>query len=324
MDREEILYYLTEPDCDEELFQKSDAVRKRFCGEYVHIRGIIEFSNHCCRNCLYCGLRRDNASLKRYRMEEDDIIRCALEVAAQGIRTIVLQSGDDFHFTQSALCRIIERVKDSTDMAVTLSVGERPSEDYRAFKLAGADRYLIKYETASGTLYGKLHPHQTLAERLRILSYLRELGFQVGAGNIVGLPGQSMEDLCSDILLLKDLDPDMASVSLFIPQHDTPLARVPKGDVSLTLRVLALTRIVTQNTHMPVTTALATADPESGLLRGLKAGADVIMPDFTPDDYRKDYTIYDNKIRITPEISKKMIRRAGRNVASDRGDSLKY
>lgn len=240
MDRDEILYYLKTSDTGEELFQKADEVRKKHCGDEVHIRGIIEFSNHCCRNCLYCGLRKNNGNLNRYRIKEDEIVSLALYIASLGVKTIVLQSGDDFFYTQSMICRIIERIKEHADVAITLSVGERPFEDHRAFKLAGADRYLLKHETANEELYKKLHPHQSLRIRLEILEYLRKTGYQIGAGNIVGLPGQTMDDLCADILLLKELDADMSSVGLFISQRDTPLSQFLRGDLSLALRVLAL------------------------------------------------------------------------------------
>lgn len=323
MTKDEILYYLNGPDNDDELFRRSDLIRRKYCGDDVHVRGIIEFSNHCVRNCLYCGLRRDNGAVTRYRMEEDEIVDTALRIASYGVRTIVLQSGDDFFYTRSMLCHIVERIKDSADVAVTLSIGERPFDDYRALKAAGADRYLLKHETANEELYRRLHPHQTLKQRLGILEFLRGIGYQIGAGNIVGLPGQTAEDLCADIMLLGDLSPDMASVGLFIPQHDTPIATALQGTVPSALRVLALARIATGNSHMPVTTALATADPDMGLIRGLRAGANVIMPDFTPDRYRKDYTIYDDKTQITLEAACGAIKGEQRHVAEDRGDSLK-
>ena len=323
MERDEILFYLKTSNQDKELFLRADEVRKKHCGDKVHIRGIIEFSNHCCRDCLYCGLRRKNRHLNRYRMDEDEIVGLATHIASCGVKTIVLQSGDDFYYSQSMLCRIIARIKESADVAVTLSVGERPFEDYKAFRLAGADRYLLKHETANEELYTKLHPNQSLKNRLNILEYLKETGYQIGAGNIVGLPGQGMKDLCEDILLVKSLDADMASAGLFIPQKETPLSKHPRGSLPLSLKVIALVRILTKNSHMPVTTAIATADPENGLLMGLKAGANVIMPDFTPPEYRKDYTIYDNKAHITLERTKEVIRQANRCVASNKGNSLK-
>ncbi len=323
MNREDILYFLKHPDQDGELFDMADTVRKDQCGDDVHIRGIIEFSNHCLRNCQYCGLRRDNANLIRFRMEASEIIESARQIASSGIRTIVLQSGDDFYYTRAMVCRLIEQIKENYEVALTLSLGERPIEDYRAFRLAGADRYLLKHETANKEMYGRLHPGQNLKKRLQILEFLRSIGYQIGSGNIVGLPGQTIEDLCDDILLLTNLDPDMLSVGLFTPQKDTPLSGIPRGDIFMALRVLALARINTQNALIPVTTAIVSADPEVGLIRGLKAGANVIMPDCTPDPYRKNYVIYDNKTQITLGKAKEAIRITGRNIAISRGDSFK-
>lgn len=324
MDRDEVLYHLSSAGIEEELLRDAGDIRKKYCGDEVHIRGIIEFSNYCCRNCLYCGLRRDNKNLKRYRMGEDKIVQIAIHVASQGVKTIVLQSGDDLYYTQSMLCRIISQIKEKADVAITLSIGERPFDDYRAFKLAGADRYLLKHETASEELYKKLHPYQSLKNRLNILEYLGKTGYQIGVGNIVGLPGQSTEDLWKDILLFKELDPDMASVGPFIPQKETPLSGFPQGDFLLALKMLALTRIVTKSSHIPASTALATVAPENGLLMGLNAGANVIMPDFTPLPYRKNYTIYDNKAHITLQSAKEAILEAKRRVSSHKGDSLKH
>jgi len=222
MDRDEILYYLKTSDENRELFKKSDEIRRIYCGSKVHIRGIIAFSNHCCRNCLYCGLQRENRVLNRYRMDENEIVGLAIHISSCGVKTVVLQSGDDVYYSQPMLCRIIARIKESVDVAVTLSIGERPFEDYEAFRLAGADRYLLKHETAHAELYKKLHPAQSLKDKINILEYLKKTGYQIGSGNIVGLPGQGMEDLCEDILLLKDLDTDMASVGLFMPQKEPP------------------------------------------------------------------------------------------------------
>lgn len=323
MDREKVLNFLKGVGGDDDLFQAADRVRKSRCGDDVHMRGIIEFSSYCCRNCLYCGLRRDNTSLPRFRMEEDEIVRRAREIASFGVRTIVLQSGDDFHYTRAGICRIIERIRQNDDVAVTLSLGERPYDDYRDFRAAGADRYLLKHETGNGELYRRLHPGRTLEERIRRLYFLRETGYQIGAGNIVGLPGQTYEDLCDDISLLEKMDPDMLSIGLFIPQHDTPLSNYPHGDLPTALRTLALARIVTRDSHMPVTTAIATADPRRGLVRGLLAGANVIMPDFTPTLYRERYAIYDGKAQIMLERAKEAVCETGRRISENRGDSLK-
>ncbi len=323
MKKDEILWYLETPSDETGLFEQSDKVRSTYCGQTVHIRGIIEFSNHCVRNCLYCGLRHNNAYLSRYRIEADEIIALAHSIVLSGIKTIVLQSGDDFHYSQATMCRIISTIKEKTSAAITLSVGERPFEDYLAFKEAGADRYLLKHETANETLYEKLHPRQSLKNRLAALEYLRKIGFQIGTGNIVGLPGQTLDDLCADILLMQDMDPDMASVGVFIPQKQTPLAELSQGNTLLSLKIIALTRIVTKNSHIPITTALATAEPKEGLVKGLKAGANVIMPNFTPPSYRKDYNIYDNKAHIDLKKTKSAILEANRIIATDQGNSYK-
>ncbi|HDR14390.1 MAG TPA: radical SAM protein, partial [Desulfobacteraceae bacterium] len=202
MERDEVTSFLEQPGRDPELFKLADEVRSLWCGEDVQLRGIIEFSNHCCRNCVYCGLRRANTELDRFRMGPEEIVNLAAEIAGLGIGTIVLQSGDDFAYDRSTLCRVVKHIKRENNVAVTLSVGERPFDDYRAFRDAGADRYLLKHETASPELYARLHPGQSLKERLGILRFLRRLGYQTGAGSIVGLPGQTVEDLCDDVLLL--------------------------------------------------------------------------------------------------------------------------
>lgn len=324
MNKEEILYFLSANGVEDKLFHKADEVRRKHCGDEVHIRGIIEFSNYCCRNCLYCGLRQENRRVSRYRMTADEIINLAGEMAWCGVKTLVLQSGDDFGVTQEMLSIVIRGIKRvNPEIAITLSVGERSFDDYKAWKDAGADRYLLKHETANPGLYHKLHPGQSLRKRLEILEYLKELGYQVGAGNIVGLPGQTLDDLVEDILLMKRLEVDMAGVGPFIPQRDTPLKNYPHGELNLSLKVLALTRIATRDAHLPATTALATLNPEEGQVLGLKAGANVIMPDFTPEDHRKDYVIYDDKARVSLEKAQRLILEAGRRISSTRGDSLK-
>jgi len=321
--KNEILSCLEDDRAEGELFKKADKIRKKYCGDEVHIRGIIEFSNYCSRNCLYCGLRRENRNVRRYRIKKEEVVDLALKIASLGIKTLVLQSGDDLCYPRDSICEIISGIKKNADIAITLSIGERPFEDYKAFKEAGADRYLLKQETSDFSLYAKLHPGQNLKKRLKILEYLKRLGYQIGAGNIVGLPAQTLKNLADDILLLKELDVDMAGIGPFIPHKDTPLKNFPPGDLNLTLRVLALARILTKNSHLPATTALATLDPREGQLLGLKAGCNVIMPDFTPEYYRKNYTIYDHKIRIDLERAKTVISRAGRKISSDKGDSLK-
>ncbi|TES89831.1 MAG: [FeFe] hydrogenase H-cluster radical SAM maturase HydE [Candidatus Cloacimonadota bacterium] len=319
--KEEILQALKEN--NEKIFERADETRKVFCKDEVHIRGIIAFSNYCCRSCLYCGLRKENKQIFRYRMKPEEIVKVACEIIQNGVKTVVLQSGDDFGFSRKTLVEIINKIKKGNNVAITLSVGEKPFDDYKAFREAGADRFLLKHETSNQSLYGKLHPGQSLKERLKSLEYMKKLGYQIGAGNIIGLPGQSIDDLVNDILFLKEFDVDMAGIGPFIPQKDTPLGNYPAGDLNLTLKFLALGRIVTKNIHLPATTALGTLNPREGQLLGFKAGCNVIMPDFTPEDYRRKYVIYDNKVPVTLKKAKKIIIEAGRKVARDRGDSLK-
>lgn len=323
MNKKEIIECLREK-YPKGLFEKADSVRREFCGEEVHIRGIIEFSNYCCRSCVYCGLRQENKKVSRYRMSAEEIIKLANEISQYGVKTIVLQSGDDLGFSQKILSDVIDKIKRKhPEIAITLSIGEREFDDYKAFKDAGADRYLLKHETANPGLYTNLHPGQTLKKRIEILECLRKLGYQIGAGNIVGLPEQTLQDLADDILFLRDLDVDMAGIGPFIPQKNTPLRDFPCGSLELTLKVLALTRIVTKNIHLPATTALATLDFKNGQILGLSAGCNVLMPDFTPEYYRENYVIYDNKARVNLEKAKEVILKAGRSVSKNRGDSLK-
>lgn len=314
MKREEIIEILKFAPLSE-LQEEADKVRKLYCGEDVYIRGIIEFSNYCHNDCLYCGLRKSNKYARRYRMSKQEIVDLAREIIDLGVGTIVLQSGDDFYYTTPDICSIIEEIKAYKDsVAVTLSIGERPLSDYYAFKQVGADRYLIKHETANPELYAKLHPGQSFERRIAILKYLKEIGYEIGPGNIVGLPGQTIEDLADDILLLGELGADMAGIGPFIPQKDTPLAKHKSPDLELVLRVLAVTRIVMNKINLPATTAVATLDPENGQVLALKFGANVLMPDFSPGKYRGDYRIYDNKKRVTLSEAEKVISAANRKI----------
>jgi biotin synthase len=234
----EFLLSAEDPEEDEALFQTADRVRQEKVGNEIHLRGIVEFSNICVQNCLYCGLRRDNRRLRRYRMTPGEIFDSARDAMERGLKTVVLQSGEDPWFTQDRLSGLIRRIKEETDLAITLSVGERPAEDYRAWKRAGADRYLLKQETASPALFARLRPGRTLSERLDSLRALKELGYEVGSGNMVGLPGQTAKDLVSDIQLFKELDFDMIGIGPFIPHPSTPLAD-PPGDLHRSVKILA-------------------------------------------------------------------------------------
>lgn len=295
MTKKEIKDYLTSKS-SRDLFRIADRIRKDYCTDKVFIRGIIEFSNFCARNCLYCGLRRDNNFLKRYRMPKEKILKAAYTIAKKGIKTIILQSGDDFYYTRKDICDIIANIKkNSPDTAVTLSIGERDMRDYKAFREYGADRYLLKHETINSKLYRLLHPGQSLTKRLKILDYLKKNNYRVGTGSIVGLPFQTTEDLVKDILFFKNFRPHMLGIGPFIPQNNTPLKDYKSPSLSLVLKFLALTRIITKTPYIPATTALATLSKDKGLEKGLESGCNVIMINFTPDMYKRNYVIYNNK-----------------------------
>jgi biotin synthase len=302
LNRKEIIQLLSLPaKYSPELFSAANKVRKEQVGDEIFLRGIIEFSNHCERNCLYCGLRKGNANLSRYRMSEDEIIATTEQIKNTGVPTVVLQSGEDSFYSQDIICRLIDRIRKETDLIITLSIGERALNDYKAFQQAGANRYLLKHETASLELYRYLRPGCEWEYRLQCLRRLKELGFETGTGNMVGLPGQTPEILADDLLVMKLLDADMLGIGPFIAHPDTPLAGIGNDDLELTLRVLALVRLITRNTNIPATTALATLHPQGRLL-ALQAGANVVMPDFTPEIYKTRYDIYPGRTDVGPAV----------------------
>jgi biotin synthase len=310
------------------LYQRADEVRKKYCGDEVHLRGIIEFSNNCEQDCPYCGLRLSNSRLERYRMNDNEIIVTAEHINKAGIKTIVLQSGEDFEYTRSFITELITSIKNKLNVAITLSLGERDFGDYDEWKKAGADRYLLKHETAKPDLYEKIHQKQKLEERLGHLKYLKSIGFQTGSGNIIGLPGQTLEDIADDLILCKELDIDMASISPFIPSPDTPFKNVARANLELTLKAMAVGRIFLKDVHIPATTALGTLD-ELGREKGLQVGANVIMPNYTPNPYRQNYQIYPDKKCISDDplacgsCLTLMIQSLGRKVGTTKGHSLK-
>ena len=306
-----------------DLLADADAARRQHCGDAVHLRGVIEFSNACDCNCAYCGLRRENIALPRYTMGADDILRVAAEAERHGVRTLVLQSGESDACSADQLAEVNRGLKDRLDLAVTLCVGTKPPEFYRTWRQAGADRYLIKHETANPALYEKLRPDSRLRERLGALGHLRMLGYQIGGGDMIGLPGQTPGDLADDILLTRDLDVDMAAFGPFVPHPKTPLADVPAGAIELSLRVVAMARLLLGPVHIPATTAFDAIAPD-GRERALRAGANVIMANLTPRRYRKLYSIYPSD-RAADSITraKAILARCDRPPAKDRGDSLK-
>ncbi|MCE5197466.1 MAG: [FeFe] hydrogenase H-cluster radical SAM maturase HydE [Armatimonadota bacterium] len=328
--RDDIVYLLkldNESDVSR-LLNAGDSVRKACCGDAVQIRALIEFSNVCARHCNYCGLRAPNTKIDRYRMSPDEIVDLAVYLNGKGLKTVVLQSGEDPHYTADMIADVVKRIKAQADTAVTLCVGERPYDDYKLWKEAGADRYLLRHEAANRELYKQLHPDSDYDNRMRCLRWLRELGYQVGAGCMVGCPGQTVEHLADDIEFFRDFQPDMAGIGPFIAHPDTPFHDTDCGTVEMTLKMVALARIVTRNALLPATTAIGSIS-ELGREMALQAGADVVMPNYTPLKYRERYEIYPNKRCISedPEQCHSCMRlriiSTGRTVSTDHGHSRK-
>lgn len=280
-----------------ELFRRADARRKEYYGADVYIRGLIEFTNYCKNDCLYCGIRRSNRNARRYRLSREEILACCREGYALGYRTFVLQGGEDPWYTPERVEELVRAVKAAhPDCALTLSVGEQPREVYQAWFDAGADRYLLRHETANDDHYRSLHPAEMSPEnRKRCLWDLKDIGYQVGCGFMVGSPGQTPEHLAEDLLFLRALEPDMVGIGPFIPQHDTPLRYQTAGTLELTLFLLGLIRLMLPDVLLPATTALGTIHPRGREL-GIQAGANVCMPNLSPAEVREKYALYDNKI----------------------------
>lgn len=292
----EIVALLADEDKSQDLFAAADRVRRQYVGDEVHLRGLIEFSNTCRQNCHYCGLRRDNRVIARYRLEPDTIIDFARKAVTYGYRTLVLQSGEDPYYTLDKLKYIISEIK-KLDVAITLSIGEKTCDEYKALKEAGADRYLLRIETTDKALYEALDPGMSFANRIRCLRDLKDLGYEVGSGCLVGLPGQTLESLADDILFFREIDADMIGVGPFIPNPDTPLAQAAGGTLALSRKVMAITRLLLPDINIPATTAMETLDP-NGRILALQSGANVVMPNVTEGDYRRMYQLYPGKICI--------------------------
>lgn len=322
LDKKEIIELLESNDY-EQIAAAADRVRKKYVGDDVHLRGLIEFSNVCRQNCFYCGLRAENSSVKRYRMDCDEILELAAKAKDYGYKTIVLQSGEDSFYTTTKLIDIISGIK-KLDMALTLSIGEKSNEEYRAYKDAGADRYLLRIETTDSRLYQKLHPRMSLENRRQCLYNLKELGYEVGTGCLVGLPGQTLESLADDILFFKELDADMIGLGPFIPHPNTPLKDATGGAFQAALKVMAIVRLLLPDSNIPATTAMETLN-SNGRIIALKSGANVVMPNVTEGDYRKLYELYPGKICVndTPSHCRSCITGKisgiGRKVAQDQG-----
>lgn len=304
LSNQELLELLQTNKYDERLFQQADKVRRAIYGEDVYVRGLIEFTNYCKNNCYYCGIRCGNSKASRYRMKDDEILAACENGYQLGFRTFVLQGGEDPYFTDQRICEIVATIrKQYPDCAITLSIGEKSRESYQEYFDAGANRYLLRHETASELLYSKLHPDDMqLENRKRCLFDLKEIGYQVGAGFMVGTPFQTLEDILADLRFLQELEPDMIGIGPFISHKDTPFRDFENGSVSLTLRLISVLRLLFPHALIPATTALGTIHPQGREL-GLKAGANVIMPNLSPQDVREKYLLYDNKICIHEDSS---------------------
>ena len=330
--REELLYILdniTEEEC-EYLREKANDIRMQNYGNKVYMRGLIEFTNYCKRDCMYCGIRKSNKNADRYRLTFDEIIQCADIGDKLGYKTYVLQGGEDAYFTDERMIEIIKEIKKRhPNNAITLSLGERSYESYKKLFEAGADRYLLRHETATKELYQKLHPGASYDERMECLRNLKEIGYQVGAGFMVGLPGQTNEDLVNDLMFVKEFEPDMCGIGPFIPQSETPLGNEKGGTLDQTVILLSLIRLLLPHVLLPASTALGSVDP-LGREKGIKAGGNVVMPNLSPTEVRDKYALYDGKICTGDEAAEcrmcieGRMRRFGYEVEVNRGDNVKW
>ncbi len=329
--RDELKILLEET--DEEKIQylkdKADGVRREIYDTKVFIRGLIEFSNYCKNDCLYCGIRHSNHNASRYRLSEKEILQCADTGYELGFRTFVLQSGEDPYFTDDRICRIVRSIKERyPDCAVTLSIGEKDRESYQSYFDAGADRYLLRHETADEEHYRQLHPREmSFQNRINCLRQLKDIGYQTGCGFMVGSPGQTVDTLYEDMQFIKELQPEMVGIGPFIPQSDTPFAGETAGTMERTLRLLSIIRLIHPHVLLPATTALGTIHP-LGREMGIKAGANVVMPNLSPVEVRDKYKLYDNKICTGDEAAEcrhcmsRRMESIGYHVVVDRGDYM--
>ena len=327
---EELKRIIESSDCDTLLFEAADKRRREIYGDEVYIRGLIEFTNFCRNNCYYCGIRRDNRNAQRYRLTKDEILACCDEGYRLGFRTFVLQGGEDGYYTDEVMCDIVSEIRRRfPDCAITLSIGEKSHESYKAFFEAGANRYLLRHETADFVHYGKLHPKSmSLENRKKCLFDLKDIGYQVGSGFMVGSPYQTVESLTEDIRFLQKLCPDMIGIGPFITHKETPFASFENGSVELTLRLIAILRLMFPYALIPSTTALGTLHPQGREL-GLKAGANVVMPNLSPVGVRKLYSLYENKICTGEEAAQcrgcleRRVESAGYRIVTAIGNAIK-
>lgn len=324
---DELAALLCSGEYDEYLFSKADEVRRQYYGADVYIRGLIEFTNYCKNDCFYCGIRCGNKNAVRYRLSKEDILACCSEGYALGFRTFVLQGGEDPYYTDEVMCGIISAIRTQyPNCAITLSIGEKSRSSYEAYFKAGANRYLLRHETADSLHYGKLHPKSmSLESRKKCLFDLKEIGFQVGSGFMVGSPYQNTENLIADLRFLQELSPDMIGIGPYITHAETPFAEFESGSLELTLRLISILRLMFPYALIPSTTALGTIHPQGREL-GLKAGANVVMPNLSPVSVRKLYDLYENKICTGEEAAQcrdcleRRVEAAGYRIVTDIGN----
>ena len=326
LDVSEILYLLSNSEADEDIFATADRVRQKYVGDAIYLRGLIEFSNICKNNCCYCGIRKDNHNLQRYRFTEEQIVSMAQKAKSCGMQTVVLQSGEDLWFDTERMCSIISKIKE-LDLAITLSIGEKSYDEYKAYRQAGADRYLLRIETTDKDLYHKLDPDMSWDNRKRCLDDLKELGYEVGSGTMVGLPEQSLFSIAQDIAFFKEIDLDMAGIGPFIPHPDTPLRNAKGKAFTLSLKVMALTRLLLPDINIPATTAMETLHP-NGRIIALQSGANVLMPNVTALNAAHNYSLYPGKASAQTKADEVLgslgdkFHSIGRTIGSGKGNSL--
>lgn len=300
MNHKELTKLLKDKNNTGEIAQEANKIRKEFKGDGVHLRGLIEFTNHCFRNCLYCGIRKDNKNISRFHLSKEEIIKRAIFAKELGYKTLVLQGGEDISYNLNKFLEIISNIK-NLGFALTLSLGEKTKEEYLAFKNAGADRFLLRIETTDSNLYKKLHPNSSHKNRFKCLEYIKDAGFEVGTGIMTGLPEQTLESIAQDILFFKEINADMIGIGPFIPSPDTPLANETGGSFELAVKTMALTRIILKDINIPATTAMETIK-ENGRFIALNSGANVVMPNVTGDN-AQNYKIYPKNSSLWNNIS---------------------
>jgi biotin synthase len=319
----------------DKLFKRADEVRKKYIGDDVHIRGILEFSNYCRNDCLYCGIRKSNSKLGRYRINSDEIVKIAKNAVHNlGFSTVLLQSGEDEFYTTEIIEALIKDIITECGCRVALSIGERSVKEYKKFYDAGARRVLIRFETSNDGLFENLHPKESITKnsfekRVLLIKELKKIGYEVGAGPMIGLPGQGVEDLAEDILFYNKLNINMAGMGPFIAHPDTPLGGSSNGTFEMSLKMIAVTRLVCKDIFISATTALQTLNRVNGREKALLAGANLLMPNITPQKYREMYQLYPNKVCIYENphdcagCVNGVVNSVGRNIGGGYGDTLR-